>query len=79
MNDVRVILAHRMRECRNKQNLSLAELGDLTGYSTSRLSNYEQMIRLPNLMVIYDIAKALGVDPGYMLGLDYFFPEFYEK
>ena len=79
MKDVKLVMARRINKTRKEKEMSLANLADITGLSKSRISNYENMIRTPSVQVIYILAEGLGVDPGYLLGLDYFFPEHYGK
>lgn len=62
-------IGQRLREARKARNLSLAQLSELTGnaLSKSRISNYEQGLRLPSEDVIQQLATALGESADYLL------------
>jgi transcriptional regulator with XRE-family HTH domain len=65
-------IGQRLREARQAQRLSLAELAARTkSLSKSRISNYEQGIRRMGLEEAQVLAAALGtVTPIYLLCLD---------
>lgn len=48
-------------EIRTANNISIKELSKMTGISTGALSNYENFSRVPNLVQLENIAKALNV------------------
>lgn len=54
-------IAPRLRDAREKKNLSLADLGRATGISTSTLSRLESGQRKPSLELLLPITAALGV------------------
>jgi transcriptional regulator with XRE-family HTH domain len=54
-------IAPRLRDAREKKNLSLADLGRATGISTSTLSRLEAGQRKPSLELLLPITAALGV------------------
>lgn len=62
----------RLREARQAQGLSLAELATrITSLSKSRISNYEQGIRRMGLEEAQELSAALGtVSATYLLCLD---------
>jgi transcriptional regulator with XRE-family HTH domain len=65
-------IGQRLREARQAQRLSLAELaGRTNSLSKSRISNYEQGIRRMGLEEAQELSAALGtVTPTYLLCLD---------
>lgn len=65
-------IGKRLREARQAQRLSLAELAARTGsLSKSRISNYEQGIRRMGLEEAAELSQALGtVSASHLLCLD---------
>ncbi len=53
-------IGHRLRQSREKKNVSLAELSRTTGISKSTLSRLESGLRKPSLELLLPIAAALG-------------------
>ncbi|EIC21401.1 helix-turn-helix domain-containing protein [Thiorhodovibrio frisius] len=71
-------IGQRLREARQAQGLSLAQLSERTGneLSKSRISNYEQGIRRMGIEQAQTLTQALGtVSPVYLLCLDDSAPE----
>lgn len=56
-----------IRQSRTKQNLSLAQLAEKTGYSVSYVSQVERGIANPTLASIKRMAEALGFTVGSLL------------
>ncbi|MBH1934289.1 helix-turn-helix transcriptional regulator [Streptomyces sp. AV19] len=58
-----------VRQARKKQSLTLARLGELTGYSAAQVSRYERGVSpLTDVTVLRRFADALGI-PSQALGL----------
>lgn len=54
-------IAPRLRRAREKKGVSLADLGRVTGISTSTLSRLESAQRKPSLELLLPITAALGI------------------
>lgn len=78
INDIEKIIdnesnnvAGRLKECREKNDISLSELATATGLSKATLNRYEsgatQKIPLSRITII---AKGLHVSPAYLMGWD---------
>ncbi len=77
-NELNNAIGQRLREARQAQGLSLAQLAERTGntLSKSRISNYEQGIRRMGIEQAQILAQSLGtVSPVYMLCLEDSAPE----
>jgi transcriptional regulator with XRE-family HTH domain len=62
-----VLFAARMRQLREREGLSQAQLGARAGYTVGHISMLERGDRVPPLETIEHIARALGVsDPRLM-------------
>lgn len=64
---IRFILAFKVKHLRLENKLSYQELGNLTGLSTSYLSDIEKGKRYPKPDKINELAKALQVDYDYLV------------
>lgn len=60
---------NRLRELREKEGLSLKELGEKVHMSASVLGNYEREDRNPKKEVWEKLAKHFGVSTPYIMGL----------
>ncbi len=58
-------LGNQVRKLRNKRNLTLQDLADLTGLSKPNLSQIENNFVTPPIATLLNIAAALGVPIGY--------------
>lgn len=61
------MLGDILRNARIKKGLKLRELSEKSGYSVSRLSNYEQNRSEPSIEVINHLAEILGIEAGELL------------
>lgn len=61
-------LPERLKEMRVKAGLTQQELGEKLGLGKSTISEWESGKRMPGLELVEDIAKALGIDPWYLMG-----------
>lgn len=57
----------RIREYREKKNLSQKDLGELINVSNSRISNWEQGINYPDVEMIVELCNALKVSADTLL------------
>lgn len=64
----RDIIGKRIRQLRQNLNLTLAECGKLVDIGPSRLSNWEQGIRMAPIIELQKLAKLFGVSPAYLSG-----------
>lgn len=60
----------RIRELREKKNLSQQKLGDMVGRSKSVISSYENNIKIPPLSVLVQMAVVFNVSLDYLVGID---------
>lgn len=58
----------RLRELRNRRNLSQRELADMIGVSKSSVNMYERDEREPGFKTLGRIADLFGVSTDYLLG-----------
>jgi transcriptional regulator with XRE-family HTH domain len=65
----RSLFQQRLRECREKRDLSKQELSQLCGLSINQISRYESGTQDPSLTVIKKIAEILGVSIDYLAGV----------
>ncbi|MCE2526643.1 MAG: helix-turn-helix domain-containing protein [Actinomycetia bacterium] len=56
-----------MAELRAAKGLRLADLAEVTGYTTSRLSQIERGVSIPSLTALAMVAMALGVEMAALL------------
>lgn len=69
--DYKKAIGERIRKARDALNLSLEQLSRKTVVlSPSRISNYEQGLRLPKPQQILILSKALSTSPTYLMCLD---------
>lgn len=66
-------LGSKIRKLRQKQNVSIEQLADLTGLSTGLISQIERDITGPSVASLWKISKALSVS------MNYFFDELEEE
>lgn len=68
-------IGRRIKESRESKGLSLEGLSKATGgrLSKSRISNYEQGIRMPGPAEANILAEALGVDASFLMCLQQVF------
>lgn len=63
-------LGNRIRELRAEKGVTLAELEDSTGLSTSAVSQYENGNRKPKIENWQKLADYFGVSVGYLQGIE---------
>lgn len=63
-------IASRIREYREREDLTLAEMAQRTGVPAQTLNRYELGKRAPKIDVAVQIAERLGVNPLWLQGYD---------
>lgn len=66
--DVAKILKERIRTTRQEKGWTIHQLSDAAFLSENSVSCYERGERLPSVLSLASIAKALGVTTDYLLG-----------
>ena len=67
MEDIKKHFGKRLRELRDKQNLTQEALADKAGMHFTYIGQIERGIRNPSLVNLYKLAKALKVSAGQLL------------
>ncbi|MGL4755215.1 MAG: helix-turn-helix domain-containing protein [Aeromonadaceae bacterium] len=62
------VIGNRVRKLRAELGLTLRELGEILGLKGSRISNWEQGTRTPELEEIQNMARYFRVSPAYLAG-----------
>jgi transcriptional regulator with XRE-family HTH domain len=60
----------RFREVLRIRDMTQADVARLTGFSTTKVSYYYTGRNEPNKGAMLDLARVLGVDVGWLMGLD---------
>lgn len=63
-------IASRIREYREREDLTLAEMAQITGVPAQTLNRYELGKRAPKIDVAVQIAERLGINPLWLQGYD---------
>lgn len=63
------VFAARLKWLRQRKNISLAALAKEIGITAQSLSLYENAERVPNIEVLYKLAKDFNVSSDYLIGL----------
>lgn len=63
-------MENRIRELRAEKGVTLTELEDSTGLSTSAVSQYENGNRKPKIETWQKLADYFGVSVGYLQGIE---------
>ena len=63
--------AQRMKTVRKQRDMSLDDVAKASGFAKSHVWELEQgRARNPTVRAVWGIADALGVSPGWLMGLD---------
>lgn len=68
--DIAIRLAGRVKEARQKLDLSLEALAKLSGVSRSMLSQIERAESCPTVATLWNLANALNLEIAYLLDSD---------
>lgn len=69
MNNSTNIFGERLKYLRTEKGLTQSELGKELGISRGAISYYEAGDRMPDINVLYDVAKYFNVSSDYLIGL----------
>ena len=56
-----------IEQMRKEKNMTQAELADAVGVSKQAVSNWERGKRFPDVTLIEDLSRVLGVSPAEMI------------
>lgn len=70
MNEINKEIGLRIAESRKARGMTAVDLADKTGFSSARISHWEQGRRLPNLDSILVLQEVLDVSAAYLLCID---------
>ena len=68
MNTLRI--SSSIRAYRREHAMSQTDFGDLFGVTPQAVSKWEREISCPDIILLPEIAKILGVSLGYLLGAE---------
>ena len=68
MNTLRISTC--IRTYRRKHAMSQTVFGDLFGVTPQAVSKWERELSCPDIILLPEIAKVLGVSLGYLLGAE---------
>ena len=68
MNTLRISAA--LRAYRRENSMSQTSFGELFGVSPQAVSKWEREISCPDITLLPEIARVLGVSIAYLLGVD---------
>lgn len=74
MEDLKVIVAKNLSELRKDAKLTQLELAEKLNYSDKAVSKWESGASLPDVTVLYEVAKLFGVTVDYLLSEDHKIP-----
>ncbi len=69
MENVREILANRLKQCRKQKGLTQAQVAIYSDITEKAYQNYELMTREPKLAILIKIAETYDVSLDYLVGL----------
>lgn len=64
------LFSERLKQIRQKRDLSYKQLSDLSGVTATALSNYEKNGKIPNLDSAVKIAQALQISLDWLCGIE---------
>ena len=65
-NQVNISLGAQIRTLRNEQNLKISDLADMTGLTSSTISQVERALISPSIASLKKICDALNIPLGYL-------------
>ena len=63
------VMAGRLRQLREKCNLSQQRMGEMIGSTQSAIAHYEAGRKIPSRDLIVQLCKVFDVSADYLLGL----------
>lgn len=66
--EANILFAQRLNEAMRIRDVSAAELSRRTGIDEGAISHYKKGSCMPKSKRVFDISKALGVNPTWLLG-----------
>ena len=69
--DISIFFGKRLKEFRDKQNLSQEELSFRSGLNPSYIGRLERGEKCPSISTVYQIAKGLKVPTSALIDIDY--------
>jgi transcriptional regulator with XRE-family HTH domain len=73
------ILAERLKDLRERNNLKRKQLADKVNVSYYSIRSYELAERVPDLNILMKLADVFEVSVDFLLGRDDYLPEKYAK
>lgn len=64
------IFAERLKELRTEEGLTIVDLAKAIGVSNIAISRWERLQRIPNIEVLYKLARFFKVSADYLIGLE---------
>ena len=68
MHDAYDFFRERLLKAREKRGLTQHELGNLVNMSEVTIKHFEELLRLPNLTDLVEVADGLKTTTDYLLG-----------
>lgn len=68
MNPLRI--ASAIRAYRRERGINQTAFGDLFGVTPQAVSKWERALACPDILLLPEIARVLGVSVAYLLGAD---------
>jgi len=65
VDDITITIGHKMRKARKLRNITLKELAERTGISSSMLSQVERGLASPTIVSLVTVANALSLPPAF--------------
>ncbi|MDD2434889.1 MAG: helix-turn-helix transcriptional regulator [Bacilli bacterium] len=69
-----MFIGERLKQARIAAKITQEELGEMIGVSKVSICGYEKGTRTPTLESFILIVEKLGINPGYLLGLEHYSP-----
>ena len=74
MDDLKKIIAENMTELRKNAGFTQLELAEKLNYSDKAISKWESGASVPDITVLYEVAKIYGVTVDYLLSREHKLP-----
>lgn len=70
MSDKIYDFGYRLKELRERKNLSQGDLANLINRNPATISGYERNVVTPSLDILMDIVRVLDTTPNYLMGYE---------